>query len=188
MPFSQSSQISSIVRFMESEQPASILDVGAGMGQYGFLARTNLENINLFEFLDEKTARKRSREGWNIRIDCIEGFAEYITPVHEYAYNRILIGDALELLPQIDRKYELVMAIDILEHFDKETGRRFIDLLKQVCSGAILVSTPKDFVEQAVEANPLEDHRSHWNEEELKSEGFQQTLPNEESWVVVCRP
>lgn len=43
MPFSQSSQISAIVQFGEELKPASILDVGVGMGQYGFLFRTNLE-------------------------------------------------------------------------------------------------------------------------------------------------
>ena len=57
MPFSQSSQLASIVGFMEGVQPKSILDVGVGLGQYGFLARTNLEHFNLFE-VKGATARK----------------------------------------------------------------------------------------------------------------------------------
>ena len=46
MPFSHSGQLTAIVQEIERIAPASMLDVGTGMGQYGFLARMNLENIN----------------------------------------------------------------------------------------------------------------------------------------------
>ena len=48
MPFSQSSQLSTIVGFVEQVNPASIMDVGTGRGQYGFLVRNSLEQANLF--------------------------------------------------------------------------------------------------------------------------------------------
>lgn len=185
MPFSQSSQISAIVEFIERESPKSLLDIGTGMGQYGFLARTNLEHINLFE-VDGALARRREKDEWKIIIDGIEVFEKYITPVHDYAYNNIYIGDAISLLPNIGKEYEMVIAIDILEHFDKDRGLEFIELLKTVSSRAILISTPKEFIAQEVEANPYENHRSLWSLEELQSLGFQHVLENEESWIV-CR-
>jgi 2-polyprenyl-3-methyl-5-hydroxy-6-metoxy-1,4-benzoquinol methylase len=183
MPFSQSSKLSTIVGFMETAQPESILDIGTGFGQYGFLARTNIEHFNLFE-VNGAVARKREKSEWNIVIDGIEAFKDYITPVHEYAYNNIYVGDAMDLLPTLTRRYDLVLAIDILEHFNKDDGRLFIELLKKVCSGFVLVSTPKEFIEQHIEANPYENHRSCWTPADLQACGFTTVLENAESWIM----
>lgn len=187
MPFSFSNQISTIVGFAEQENPKSILDVGVGMGQYGFLLRTNLENVNLFE-INGSNAHQRSKNQWMIRIDGIEGYPGYITPVHEYSYNNLLIGEALKLLPSLeDKTYDLVLAIDILEHFDKEQGVVFLKECQRVCRGSVLVSTPKEFVAQEVPANPLENHRSHWTEDDFRLCGFDYFLPNSLSLIAITK-
>lgn len=186
MPFSQSSQLSTIMGFIETCQPGSVLDVGVGFGQYGFLTRTNLEHFHLFE-VNGAIARKRERSEWNLVIDGIEAFKDYITPVHEYAYNTIYIGDALQVLPTLSSRYDMVLAIDILEHFDKQDGKRFIEFLKRVCTGSVLVSTPKDFVEQQIDANPYENHRSCWSLTDLQACGFNTVLDNPESWIMVLQ-
>ncbi|MBI5258652.1 MAG: class I SAM-dependent methyltransferase [Burkholderiales bacterium] len=184
VPFSQSSQISTIVGCAESLKPNSVLDVGVGMGQYGFLLRTNLEHFGLYEVKGAE-ARQTPREHWRVRIDGIEGYAGYLTPVHQWAYNAIRIGDALQLLPGIaDSEYEMVIAIDILEHFEKADGIAFLRQCRRVASRMVLVSTPKAFCEQHVEANPFEDHRSVWTQAELAHEGYSRVLPNGDSWIV----
>lgn len=184
MPFSQSSQISTIVGCAEALQPASVLDVGVGMGQYGFLLRNNLEHLNLFE-VNGREARQTPRERWRVRIDGIEGYAGYLTPVHQWAYNEVFIADALQRLPLLaDASYDLVIAIDILEHFDKAEGRLFLQHCRRIARRMALVSTPKDFIEQHVEANPLEDHRSVWTQADLAAEGYARVLPNADSWIV----
>lgn len=186
MPFSFSNQLSTIIGYAEQQEPLSILDVGVGMGQYGFLLRTNLENINLFEINGEK-ARLRDKSQWKIKIDGIEGYAGYLTPVHDYAYNRILIGDALELLPTLaSNSYDLVLAVDILEHFHKEQGFRFLAECRRIAKRSSLISTPKEFMEQDVPANPFENHRSVWNDIDLKCCGFDTFLPNPLSWIAVA--
>ena len=176
-----------IVGFAQQLQPGSVLDVGTGMGQYGFLLRMNLEHVNLFE-IDGASARQRPRSQWGLRIDGIEGYATYLTPVHEYVYDQVFVGNALDILPTMaDGAYELVLAIDILEHLTPEQGRFFLAQCLRIASRAALVSTPKIFVSQEVAANPLENHRSVWTEPELQELGFTITLPNDESWVVVHR-
>ena len=186
MPFSFSSQLSAIVGYAEDLKPRSVLDVGVGMGQYGFLLRTNLENVELFD-VDGLHGTKRPRERWGIVIDGIEGFPEYLTPVHEYAYNKIMIGDAMALLPSIgDDAYELVIAIDIVEHFDADVGSVFLHHCKRIARRAALVSTPKDFVEQVVPANPLENHRSHWSQQAMVDAGYERTIENIQNWIAVC--
>lgn len=187
MPFSQSSQISAIVGFIEKIDPASMLDVGTGMGQYGFLARNNLEQANLFQ-VDGTQASQKHKLEWRVRIDGIEACSTYLTPVHEYAYNRIMTGEALELLHEIgDNAYDLVLAVDILEHFTKPDGQKFLAELKRVTKRAVLVSTPKEFHSQEIEANPYENHRSHWTDEELKQANYGEILANHESWIAVHR-
>ena len=184
MPFSQSSQLSTILVYIEETQPKSILDVGTGMGQYGFLARTNLENINLFE-VNGKQAKQKLKSEWSIQIDGVEGCEIYHTPVHDYVYNNMFWGDALEILLALSKEYDLVLAIDILEHFHQEDGIRFIELLKQLSKKAVLVSTPKDFIEQQVEANPYENHRSVWGKKDLEKCDFNQFYENQFSWISV---
>lgn len=187
MPFSQSSQISSIVKFIEDSNPSALLDVGTGMGQYGFLARNSLEQANLFQINGAQASQKLKQE-WQVRIDGIEGCPTYLTPVHEYAYNRIMIGEAIETLREVgDNAYDIVLAIDILEHFTKPDGLKFLAELKRVAKQAVLVSTPKEFHSQEIEANPYENHRSHWTDEELKHEGYGEILANLESWIAVHR-
>lgn len=185
MPFSQSAQLSAIVGFAEALRPQSVLDVGVGMGQYGFLLRNFLESEHLFE-VDGKSARQRPREQWRVRIDGIEGYAGYLTPVHAWAYQDVRIGDALALLPTIaDASYELVIAIDILEHFDTRDGLRLLAECRRVARRAALVSTPKVFHAQQVEANPLEDHRSLWTAAQLAAAGFTHVLADDVSWIAV---
>jgi len=123
-----------------------------------------------------------------VRIDGIEAGPTYLTPVHEYAYNRIMTGEAIELLREIgDNAYDLVLAVDILEHFTKPDGLKFLAELKRVAKRAVLVSTPKEFHSQEIEANPYENHRSHWTDEELKQEDYGEILANHESWIAVYR-
>ncbi len=187
MPFSYSSQLSTIIGFAEQQNPLSVLDIGVGMGQYGFLLRTNLENVNLFE-INGSSGRQRDRDQWKVRIDGIEGYAGYITPVHEYSYTNLLIGEALESLSTLeDNTYDLVLAIDILEHFDKDQGIVFLRESQRVCRGHTLVSTPKEFIAQEIPANPLENHRSHWNQEDFMLCGFDTFLPNSLSLIAVAK-
>ncbi len=185
MPFSQTTQLSAIMGFMEALRPQSILDVGTGMGQYGFLARTNLEHVNLF-IINGADVEQRPKADWSIRIDGVEAFPTYLTPVHEYVYNQMYMGDALEVLPQLpDKDYELVIAIDILEHFTKHDGLFFLQQLKRLSHKSVLISTPKTFIHQEVEANPYENHRSVWTQEDLAQAGFTQLIENKESWIAV---
>ncbi len=186
MPFSYSNQLSTIVGYAEQQNPSMILGVGIGMGQYGFLLRTNLENINLFE-INGAHARQRDKREWRVRIDGIEGYPGYINAVHEYAYTNLYIGDALEILPTLQAgAYDLVLAIDILEHFDKGQGSVFLKECQRVCKKTVLVSTPRDFIEQEVVANPLENHRSHWTEQDLRVCGFDSFLPDSLSLIAIA--
>jgi len=185
MPFSFSAQLSTVVGFIEEVNPMSVLDVGVGMGQYGYLTRMNLENVDLFD-IDGANSRLKEPSEWARRIDGIEAFPLYINAIHQYVYNEIRIGNALEILPTLSEgSYDLVLAIDIVEHFEKNEGVRFLEEVKRVARKRALVATPKEWTEQEAEANPYENHRSHWNEQDLRNQGFDHVLPNPVGWIAV---
>jgi 2-polyprenyl-3-methyl-5-hydroxy-6-metoxy-1,4-benzoquinol methylase len=132
MPSSQHYHISKIVSLIITLNPGSVLDIGTGFGKYGMLCR---------EYLELWDGRKKYSEFMR-RIDGIEAFEDYITPVHRFVYNNMYIEDALKIVDKLDFKYDLILLIDVLEHFEKSTGRSFLEKMLQL-HGGVLVSTPK---------------------------------------------
>jgi 2-polyprenyl-3-methyl-5-hydroxy-6-metoxy-1,4-benzoquinol methylase len=47
------------------------------------------------------------------------------------------------LIDKIDFRYDLVLLIDVLEHFDKPTGQSLLEKLLRQNKG-VLISTPKN--------------------------------------------
>jgi hypothetical protein len=170
MPYSYPQQISTLMEHIIRINPRSLLDVGCGLGVYGFLSRIHLEQYDLF---DENFDVERNKN-WKRRIDCIEGFPRYIKCWHEWAYDNIYLGDLMGVLDKLllrGDRYELSICIDVIEHFTKEEGFQLLDKLEAV-SEAVIVSTPKEFFEQEIEQNPLENHKSLWHPEDFTQRGY----------------
>jgi hypothetical protein len=139
--------------------PMSILDIGTGFGKYGVLCREYLElwdgRHNYSEFLR--------------RIDGVEVFGDYITPLHKFVYNNIYINDIMEVLDKIEYRYDLVLLIDVLEHFDKHQGENLLHKILHK-NGGVLISTPKKPSSQEDAFNNVyETHRSKWTKNDLSS-------------------
>ena len=90
--------------------------------------------------------------------------------------------DALLKIPS--RKYDLVLALAILEHFSKEEGISFLNELRRI-GRRIILSVPKEWHDQVVPENEFETHRSHWTDTELLSWGFRRLLPHPSVWIAV---
>ncbi len=168
MPVSSYLQITPILDEIIRLNPKTIMDVGCGLGIYGALCRVYLEGDNLY---DRENLTWNKKENWKVKIDCIEGFDKYITDLHRHVYNNIYIGDAQEVIKDIKNAYDLVLAIDIIEHFDKISGRILLRELKRI-GRSVIIATPIKPEEQIIPENPLENHRSCWSKEELLSLGF----------------
>lgn len=158
MPTSHFNQISPIVEIMFRLRPTSVLDIGIGYGKYGVLAREYLEfGIDYKPFEERK-----------VRIDGIEAFPEYVRDGQRFFYDDIYIGSVLEILPDL-ASYDLILLIDVLEHFSREDGMKLLDLCSQKAKH-VIVSTPLDIgVQGAVFGNEYERHRYQWRRADLKS-------------------
>src|SRR6266498_3438781 len=117
MPGSRYEQIETVVDLMVRLDPRRILDVGVGNGLYGLLARQYVEGAGPF-----------ARNG--LRVDGIEIFESYLTPVQRTVYDELMVGDVLEILPDIPSgTYDLALALDVIEHLPDTGGR---ELLRQL--------------------------------------------------------
>lgn len=155
-------------------KPASILDIGVGFGKYGVLCREYLElwdgRGNYSEFLR--------------RIDGVEAFKDYITPLHKFVYNRLYDEDVINIIDKIDIAYDLVLLIDVLEHFNKEQGNSLLCKIMRNNKG-VIISTPKKVSDQKdAFNNKYEIHKSQWTKDELSSQGESFFLSDPVSHIV----
>jgi len=145
-----------------------------GFGKFGFLA---------WEYLELWGEEERYHD-WKVRIDGIEVFEQYLTPVHEFIYDNIYLGDAAELLPGMaDAVYDLLVMSDVLEHFTREQGEGVLRQCRRV-SRNVLVSVPRNVAAQgAAFGNEHERHLSSWKEEDFQGEKPSFIYPNARSII-----
>ncbi len=157
MPTSHFYQLNEITQLIALTDPASILDIGVGFGKYGFLSREYLEVWNT----------SQPYGTWTRRIDGIEVFPEYITPVHKYIYDHIYLGNAIDILATLEKRYDLILLIDILEHFDYAQGTKLLEDCMEHGRN-IIISTPRFFSPQKETfENSFETHKFLWEKRHL---------------------
>lgn len=138
MPTSEHWQIPRIVDAIARVQPRTVLDVGAGYGKYGLLAR---------EYGDA------------MRVDAVD-----VQPPRFPVYDHVYLGDVRrldEILRDAPTRYDLALFIDVIEHFEKEDAFRVLDALVRRAD-KVLVTTPWGFRRQEIPGQPFETHRSGW--------------------------
>ena len=108
--------------------PKTILDVGIGNGRYGFLFR---------ECFDWNYGRLNKTE-WQITINGVEIDETYITPVHRYCYDEIIISDWLDYTPRF--RHDVIFLGDVLEHWQEGDWQQALNKAKNYSKFTIVVS------------------------------------------------
>jgi hypothetical protein len=183
MPSSRVSTIPYVISVVKQLQPRSILDVGVGFGKWGYLFREFTDII-----ASEAEPSRYSKPAWRTRIEGIEGFAPYIHDGHRFAYDKVHLGDAANLLPQLG-EFDLIFLGDIIEHF---TIREGMDILRHAIrqrKQCVLLTTPRFQTHQAASCgNELERHRSLWRPKEFREAGFCRIALADRATFVVAYP
>lgn len=134
--------------------PQKVLDIGVGFGRWGIITR---------EFCDVWSSRVLKKD-WTVEIVGIEAFDDQISEYHKSFYNTIHIGDARDILPNLcQSRWDIVIFGDVLEHFEKEDGRKLINLAKE-SSDYVLINIPlgDNWYQEESYGNPYERHLSVW--------------------------
>jgi len=71
------------------------------------------------------------------------------------------------------KTFDAAIAVEVLEHLSKEEGARLVSQMEAWASKKIILTTPNGYISQdPYDNNPLQEHRSGWNVEELRRLGF----------------
>ncbi|MDD3517118.1 MAG: hypothetical protein PHQ14_02125 [Chromatiales bacterium] len=188
MPYSNAQQITPIMEEVRRIRPRRMIDVGCGLGVYGMLCRVQLDLYD-DESFDKKLFRNGERyKRWDTVIDAIEGFEDYLEFIPRWAYDDILIEDVRTALPKLpDAKYDIALALAIIEHLSKQDGIEFVRQLQRI-SRSVIVSVPKNVMPQEVAGNDFETHRSQWSQEDFLALGFNKFIPHSGVWIAVHDP
>lgn len=142
MPWSAGCFDELIEGFIARLRPASMLDIGAGAGKYG------------------KMARRASPKTWTVAIEAQQ---EYVDGYGlEELYDEVVVGRADEvLLDDPDLTVDLVVLGDVIEHMRKSVGT---DLLHYLAyrSRCILCIYPTKYVQYSLQGRAPEAHISVW--------------------------
>ncbi|NUN93849.1 MAG: translocation/assembly module TamB domain-containing protein [Verrucomicrobiae bacterium] len=88
MPVSNPYQLPFVLDVASRIAPSRVLDIGIGLGLVGAALRQYLEVC----------AGRLERRAWRVRIEGIEIFPAYRTPLWDWAYDAVHLGDAQEVL------------------------------------------------------------------------------------------
>jgi hypothetical protein len=161
MPTSPYAHLHSFAEFLDQMRPSSILDIGLGNGQLGFIAR---------DLLDVRLGGRHGRDDWRLQLDGIEILEDLIQDHQRAIYNQIHIGDAYEAIDALG-SYDMIVLGDILKHFDKDRGWLFLDRCfrhakKSVC---LLVTLGEGSRDTAFGPDPHGQQHSVWSQDEFES-------------------
>lgn len=127
--------IPAILRAIAEVRPRSILDVGVGFGKFGLMAK---------ELMAAMDAENGDMKPVPIQVNCCEG-ARYFQriPWHLSLYDNHYHIPAETLPPDIYARHDLILAIDVIEHMERETWAEFMRRVKGLRDVPLLISTPK---------------------------------------------
>lgn len=86
-------------------------------------------------------------------------------------YKQIFVQDVREFTPP--NPYDVITALDFIEHLEKEDGLRLLSRLEELANKRVVLVTPNGFVPQAAQPdNPFQEHKSGWTTEDFKARGY----------------
>lgn len=111
----------------------------------------------------------------------VEVVAEYPVRIHDEV--EFIIMDVLEWARKAaSRSFDLVLIIDVIEHFTKEDGVELLNNAQRIANKRVVLWVPEgeliqneevfDTVNSGYKYYPSQDHKSEWYPQELESCGF----------------
>lgn len=125
----------------------SILDVGCGQG-------------GPMNFI------KRHWNFYAVGVDIFEPWLKQCQELH--IYHGLVLADVTRL-PFKARSFDIVLAMEVLEHLEGEAGRELLKAIEKIARRQVIISTPVGRYQQGtLGGNPHQAHKSIWHPAELK--------------------
>lgn len=153
MPLQHYPEIETLISWtLPSLSGKRVLDVGCGIGGIGFLLR-------------------RLPGGDEAHLVGVDGWEPYLEFARRFnIYDELHLVDLASYSPE---PFDIILAVEVLEHLEKEQGLRLLDRLEHAAREILLVTTPNGDDKRGPVANvPLEAHRSVWHAWEFRQRGY----------------
>jgi hypothetical protein len=172
-----------ILSAFEGTAPDRVLDVGIGFGSFGMAYRA--VQLRMGALIPKERwyshADLMNRENWAGVLDGIDAM-DYSQSPGWLFYNKVHIGDALELLGSTpDRSYDVAVANDIIEHFAPPDAVRFASELQRVAASVVVIGYPLTVRE--VGDQGVEQHRVIADPQTLLT-GFTHRVNLSDAWAI----
>lgn len=164
MPFSHPENKVFALKKLLEVSAKSVLDVGAGAGQYG----------NLYRSIYSKNT--------GTTIDALEIWQPYIEQYNLAAiYDKVILGDAIS---HTNYSYDLVIMGDILEHMSEQDALLLYEKVKSKAKYCLFSIPVIHMPQDAAFGNPYEvHHKEDWTHKEILSK-FSNIIDYEKGSVV----
>lgn len=131
----------------------TIVDGGCGKGIYGFLLRAtrDLSHSRL------------------IGLDISQSYLQIAK--HHRVYDRYLVA-SLDQLPFPNQSIDLFLAVEVIAHLEKSSGKKFLTELDRVCTRQTIVVTPNALMHRQPEFISSDSHHSSWTVADFTCRGF----------------
>lgn len=124
-----------IIKKVADLRPKNILDIGAGFGKYGMLIKEALLSIQA-----EETGNIYPQP--DFRLVACENSPYFINQkLLSVIYDEVCEKNALDLKTEELSQFDLILLIDVVEHWTKQ---QYLDFISKIpASTKVLISTPK---------------------------------------------
>lgn len=136
-----------------------MLDVGCGKGKWGFLARLNAH------FLVKEPPKEI------VGVDVFPPYLRFCKGLSKI-YDALVLCDA-RFLPFKRKVFDIVLVAELLEHLDKNSGKKVLAESERVARKRVIITTPQYPLPQTtLDQNIHQEHVSRYTAKELKNSGF----------------
>jgi len=104
----------------------------------------------------------------------VDAFEQYLRESKKRKiHNKYILKDITKVRFK-PKSFDAVIMIDVLEHLEKEQGRRLLRKVEKWTRERVIVSTPNGYLPQkSADGNPFQAHRSGWTVGEIKKLGYE---------------
>jgi 2-polyprenyl-3-methyl-5-hydroxy-6-metoxy-1,4-benzoquinol methylase len=175
MPTSRIDNIQHVIAIIQQLNPTTITEIGCGMGKYGLLIR---------EYLDVNVHAQLQRTKQQTKITAIEAQEPYINQYHYNIYDEVIIDDVRNVIDTITNQ-DIIMMVDVVEHFDKPEAYNIINKLKKQNKHILIVVPDHHIPQGTVYGNVHETHKAVWDDKDIEILDPKQTWNINQSWIIL---
>jgi SAM-dependent methyltransferase len=116
--------------------------------------------------------RLRERKHASIHIGLDSHLGSLKTANGTSTFDGVILADACAL-PFKTSSFDSVVAVDVIEHVDKQAGWALLREAERVAVSKVVILTPNGFVPQEpYDDNPFQRHNSGWETKDFTSHGY----------------